>query len=311
MHVFDIYKQSIPSSVLNPPNQRIQKGRGGARFYIIISEQGLYQLISQSQLDNPQIEEFKKWMYKTIQDMREYGMSMSDQLMNSCSKEELADMVVNYKSVVDAAQPAIHMYHQNTQNTATITAQQIADNYGWTAQRLNAALYALGFHYPSGDGWVLYKKYKDQGLVSTITRQTEDGIVDFTTGYTEKGRNLVDQILHDNGYRTKQESIDEIDRRIQIANERATQCNNMYQQPQPIYNTYNNNYNYFFSSNPDQTLDQINSIQDPRARNEAKQAFYNHLYNQPSKDTFIDKDGNKRTKDGLLVVMTDKYGNPL
>ena len=151
---------------MNYGNPVVQTGRGGARSHTLISEQGLYQLISQSDLNNPQVEEFKKWMFKTIQDMRQYGMSMSDQLMGY-SKEELADMVVNYKSVVDAAQPAIHMYHQNTQNTATITAQQIADNYGWTAQRLNSTLYSLGFHYPSGDGWVLYKQYKDQGLVST------------------------------------------------------------------------------------------------------------------------------------------------
>ena len=39
---------------------------------------------------------------------------------------------------------------------------------------------------------------------------SEQGLIEFTTGYTEKGRNLVDQILHDNGYKTIYESQDDI-----------------------------------------------------------------------------------------------------
>ena len=293
------YKRTIDSRLLSNMESN---PLGGNPNKTLISEQGLIELIGNSDLNNPVVRQFKDWANNVIVDMRQYGISMSDAFANSirnCNDiDELRNMVLTQREALQEAQPAIHMYHQATNDDATITTKQIADNYGWTAQKLNTILYKLGFHYPSGDGWVLYEKYKQCGLVSTCKRQTEDGVVEFT--------NLVDQILHDNGYKTRYESQDDIDRRIQIANDRAMNNNNICAQPYQI-----NNFNYFFSSNPDETFRQINSISDPNVREDAKRAFYNHLYNQPSKDTFIDKDGNKRTKDGLLVPMTDKYGNPL
>ena len=278
---------------LEIPNKGISSW-GGARHTMLLSEQGLIELIGKSDLNNPVVRQFKDWANNVIVDMRQYGMSMSDQLMGY-SKEELADIVLTQREALDAAQPAIHMYHQATNDDATITTKQIADNYGWTAQKLNSILYKLGFHYPSGDGWVLYKQYKDQGLVSTVTRQTNEGLVEFTTGYTEKGRNLVDQLLHDNGYKTRYESQDDIDRRIQIANDRANQYNQQqYYQPQQVYN-YNN---YFFGSNPDETWNQIRQIPDPVARGNAMKAFSNHIH---------DKAAAKGYSNCPLV---DKYGNP-
>ena len=258
----DIYKQQVNINEFVCFKQTNSPGRGNPNK-TLISEQGLIELIGKSDLNNPVVRQFKDWANNVIVDMRQYGMSMSDQLMGY-SKEELADIVLTQREALDAAQPAIHMYHQNTQNQATITAQQIADNYGWTAQKMNTILHRLGFHYPSGDGWVLYKQYKDQDLVSTITRQTNEGLVEFTTGYTEKGRNLVDQILHDNGYKTRYESQDDIDRRIQIANDRANQYNQQQQYYQPV--NYNTNYYFFASPNPDETWNQIRQIPDPVAR---------------------------------------------
>ena len=69
-----------------------------------------------------------------------------------------------------------------------------------------------------------------------------------------------------------------LDRRIQIANQRA----NLYNQQQ---SQQNNNYNYyntyiFTSPNPDETWNQIRQIPDPVARGNAMKAFSNHIHDK-------------------------------
>lgn len=107
--------------------------------------------------------------------------------------------------LIEEAQPAIHMFDEATNDDSYITIKQIADNYGLTAQALNAELYKLNFHYPVRDGWVLYESYKNQGLVCTRKRKVDSGEYEFTIGYTEKGRNVIDKLLHNNGMKTRYE----------------------------------------------------------------------------------------------------------
>ena len=115
-----------------------------------------------------------------------------------------------------------------------------------SAQELNTLLYKLDLHHPINNGWVLNKRYKDEGLVCTRKRKTSDGEYEFTVGYTEKGRVIIDQILHDNGYKTKQERERDIDDRIQMYNDRIRQ-QGVQPQPQIVNNYITNNYNYYSS----------------------------------------------------------------
>ena len=146
---------------------------------------------------------------------------------------------------IESVQPATHQYHESTNDDAYITIQQIADNYGMSAQELNTLLYKLDLHHPINNGWVLNKRYKDEGLVCTRKRKTSDGEYEFTVGYTEKGRVIIDQILHDNGYKTKQERERDIDDRIQMYNDRIRQ--QIPKQPQ-IVNNYITNNNYYYNT---------------------------------------------------------------
>ena len=111
-----------------------------------------------------------------------------------------------------------------------------------SAQELNTLLYKLDLHHPINNGWVLNKRYKDEGLVCTRKRKTSDGEYEFTVGYTEKGRVIIDQILHDNGYKTKQERERDIDDRIQMYNDRIRQQRATMQQSAPTAIITNNYY---------------------------------------------------------------------
>ena len=95
--------------------------------------------------------------------------------------------------------PALDYYQDAVEHDIqTVPLSVIADNYGMTPQALNSKLYSLGFHHPIGDGWVINEQYKDQGLVKTRKGRARnmEGTFDFITGYTEKGRLLIDQLLH-------------------------------------------------------------------------------------------------------------------
>ena len=95
-------------------------------------------------------------------------------------------------------QPALDWYQQAVEaDIQTVPLSVIADNYGMTPQALNTTLHRLGFHHPIGDGWVINEQYKDQGLVKTRKGRARnmEGTFDFITGYTEKGRQLIHQLL--------------------------------------------------------------------------------------------------------------------
>ena len=252
---------------------------GGSRSTILISEQGLYQLIGQSQLDNPQVEEFKKWMFKTIQDMRQYGVAMSHQMQESFGMgpqqlyQQLQHENNQLKQELYNAQPAINLYNEVANDTYNIPISVIASNYGLSAQALNTILHRLGFHYPCGGGWVLYDPYRSMGLAKTRTRQTPEGIYEFVIGYNEKGRIMIDKLLHDNNLLTEQERMLEQARLMQLKPQTV-------QQPQTIYNNYYNNYYY--------------GNQPPQAPK-----------------THIGQDGREYDEQGRLIVMTDKEGRPL
>ena len=54
-----------------------QKKRGGARFYNVVNEPGLYRLIFRS--NRPEAEQFKHWVFhEVLPDIRKYGMYLND-----------------------------------------------------------------------------------------------------------------------------------------------------------------------------------------------------------------------------------------
>ena len=73
--------ESINSLKLaNPYFQRAH--RGGVSRVTLISENGLYEVCTQSELKNPQIKEFKQWMFNTISRIRQNGFYMNESIID-------------------------------------------------------------------------------------------------------------------------------------------------------------------------------------------------------------------------------------
>ena len=244
----------------------------------LIHELGLYSLIARS--NKPEAEPFQDWIYDTIKEMRKYGLSMTPQV------RKIFEENASLRQTLNSAQSAIHLYDEITNDEYFITMRVIASNYGTSAQDLNTILHKLGFHYPCGNGWVLYEPYRSMGLAKTRSRKAPDGnTYEITIGYNEKGRIEIDKLLHSQGLLTEQEKMIEHNRLLQQQNQQAQQP----VQPQTVNNYItNNNHYYGFSSN-----------------------VYPPGY-KPTPVTHIGKDGREYTdKDDRLVVMTDRNGYPL
>ena len=292
---------------------------GGSRSAILISEQGLYQLISQSQLDNPQVEEFKKWMFKTIQDMREYGISMSDQFVDNLEQiediDEMRSIAKNLKrsnqqqqDTIREMMPKVNYYDEAMQNTSTTPITILASDYGMSPQEFHTLLNQMGIIYKVSKTWVLYNKYTGQGYTRSqlVTIEQSDGQIiqaEVATNWTESGRKFIYDILaSQNIYPNNRQdrivpnsfsnlSIIDIANMIIDNNRRQQQMMQDIRfiqqqlQNQPS-NIYNNSSVYY-----------------------GQQA--NQIY-KPSPVSHIGPDGREyMDKTGHLVVMTDKNGIPL
>ena len=78
-----------------------QKKRGGARFYNIVNEPGLYRLIFRS--NRPEAEQFKHWVFhEVLMDIHKHGMYLSEGMMeqlinNPVAFEQVATGYINSK----------------------------------------------------------------------------------------------------------------------------------------------------------------------------------------------------------------------
>ena len=261
---------------------------GGNPNKTLISEQGLIELINKSDLNNPVVIQFKEFVNNSIVDMRKHGVSMSETLeeaIKNCNNiDELKKILLGLKEksdiyckALDEAQPAIHHFNDMINNNATITTSEIAQEYGLTAQELNQILLQLRFHHRIGDGYVINRRFRDDGLVKVRIGTIENSQYEFITKYTEKGRNLIDKLLHENGFTTKKERMDALNNRIQQANQEA------YWQPRIIPQIVNN---FFCGNDPNIIQAQINAINDPIQRWNTQNDFNHYISSQlPIQDT--------------------------
>ena len=85
------------------------------------------------------------------------------------------------------------------QSEALIATNVIAKELGMSAVTLNAKLNKLGILYKSGDTWVLYHKYQNNGYTGTKTASYTDSRGNAQshvhTYWTEKGRKFIHDIM--------------------------------------------------------------------------------------------------------------------
>ena len=251
------------------------RGRGqGAKYLILISEQGLYELCTQSELKNPKIVEFRQWIYNTIVNMRQNGISISEEFrnqLNHMSNEELRQRILQDRGKVD------YYNRMMDDNDHTIPLSGIAAELGITPQELNNYLSSIGFHKRMGktSNYIPKKEYIDEGMVIVRKKEIldENGIpfrAPYTIGYTEKGRDYIIKLY------TNQPLDYKPDYQLRYAN------NVHYIAPQPIINNY---YNIFVTE-PSSIPTIIQSL--PQPQYYQPNTPINNLPNCPIE--YIDKD---------------------
>ena len=78
------------------------------------------------------------------------------------------------KELLDVSEPKCDFYDKVLQAQGLIPMTAISKDYGMSAARMNAMLYAFGVQYKMHSGpWVLYAPYQDLGYTKTITILTQ------------------------------------------------------------------------------------------------------------------------------------------
>lgn len=101
--------------------------------------------------------------------------------------------------IITELQPKARYVDQILKSKGTVTATQIAKDYGMTAPALNKILHDEGIQFKQNKQWLLYKKYADEGYTKSdtidITRSNGDPDVTINTRWTQKGRLFIHEIL--------------------------------------------------------------------------------------------------------------------
>lgn len=126
-------------------------------------------------------------------------------LIMANKKLELKDSVIKLQEKqIEELKPLAAYVKTILNNKSLVTVEQIAQDYGMSAQKLNKTLHALHIQYKGGNGqWILYQEHKPFGYVhsETISFKRSDGRTDSTmhTKWTQAGRMFLYEKLKENG----------------------------------------------------------------------------------------------------------------
>lgn len=156
----------------------IHDGRQNRKM-VVINESGFYCLVFSSQL--PKAQEFKLWVTKDVlPQIRQTGqyipaqqpqLSMEEMtlLVIQGLQQQIADKekeIATKNQTISIMTPKAEFCDSFLQNPVTYTATQIAEHYGWTAQKLNKFLKDNGVQYKQSGQWHIKGQYKTFGYVS-------------------------------------------------------------------------------------------------------------------------------------------------
>jgi prophage antirepressor-like protein len=179
---------------------------------ILINESGLYSLILSSKL--PSAKAFKRWVTsEVLPTIRRHGFYATDETLDNMmndteTAEKLFKELKAEKIRTRELEKKNHLlsekanYYDNVLASETlIPITFIAKDYGMSAVKLNAMLYAYGIQYKLRETWVLYCDYQDKGYTQSVTI-IPNGDVSKTklhTYWTEKGREFLYDFLKTEG----------------------------------------------------------------------------------------------------------------
>lgn len=190
---------------------------GGLQLLNFITKGDICRLAAGSQL--PGAEKFESWIFDdVIPSVLEHGAYAVDDLLDNpdlaikaftALKEERAKRKAlesenaQQKQIITEYSPKASYYDVVLQTKDTLSASQIAKDYGKSAQWLNETLHDKGIQYPQGGVWLLYQKYAEQGYTKskTHTYSGNDGAQHskLHTYWTQKGRLFIYDLLKKDG----------------------------------------------------------------------------------------------------------------
>lgn len=148
--------------------------------------------------------------YQMQEQIKQTAISMSDSYM-------IEDPVQRAKRWIEEQQeklmleqeigelkPKADYVDEILKSNGTMTATQIAADYGLSANKLNKILNEARLQRKVGNQWILYKEHMNKGLTksNTISIVRSDGRQDtkLQTKWTQKGRLKIHEILTEKGY---------------------------------------------------------------------------------------------------------------
>lgn len=161
---------------------------GGNQKMLVVTEEGLYELVFQSR--KPNAKAFKRWIkHEVLPKIREYGAYISpaaeitpEFLRNIADALEaekrkvaqLEETVAVQTAQIAELQPKASYYDVVLNCKDLVAISKIAKDYGMDAVKMNKLLHELGVQFKQGKTWLLYAKYAGLGRTSTKT-QTYNG----------------------------------------------------------------------------------------------------------------------------------------
>ncbi|MED2752660.1 phage antirepressor [Bacillus thuringiensis] len=183
----------------------------------LINESGLYSLIMTSRKE--EAKQFKKWVTsEVLPSIRKHGAYMTPNTINALlqdpdliiglasqlKQEQQARQVAEQKNLMLTQQIAenaskITYLDQILQSQDTVTASQVAADYGLSAVRLNKILNDEKVQYKVNKQWLLYSKHQNKGYTKSqtvdVTHSDGSRSVKMNTRWTQKGRLFIHEIL--------------------------------------------------------------------------------------------------------------------
>lgn len=203
---------------------------GRKQIATFINESGLYSLILSSKLESAK--RFKNWVTsEVLPAIRKHGAYFTNDALERAVREP--DFLIKLASAIKHERQQKEMYAQKCteqgetikqmekqsayvdyvlQSPGLLNINQIAQDYGISAQCLNSLLRQHLIQYKSNNQWILYAKYKDKGYVHSTTHILDNGIVVMHTQWTQKGRLFLYEQLKSWGFYPIMEQQDMIKR---------------------------------------------------------------------------------------------------
>lgn len=190
----------------------------GQRGGWLINESGLYSLVLSSKL--PNAKKFRRWVTsEVLPSVRKHGAYATEETIDKIIsdpdfgiklltelKEErkknaaLSREVVESQKVIEQMKPKADYVDMILKSNSTVTATQIAKDYGMSGTAFNKLLYALNIQWKVHGQWVLYAQYAGKGYTHSYTWGNEAGASQMSTRWTQKGRLFLYEELKKAGY---------------------------------------------------------------------------------------------------------------